>query len=591
MADAKLTIKVGANVKDAARQLQALGYNIEDVKKSTDKANDSASLWQQTLKKGSEDNIKKLVELGAKYLTLTTIISGAAKGVKSLVSEGLKVNENASKQIESINTAWSDIKSNLGSALLDTVSPALDALLGKLEDIAEWSKTISGREDITKTFDKVQKGLGDWSSISTETLKTASDDLKKHIDELGISSHQKYQDMLDAITEEIKQREELGTADKNLEKATKSATTALSTLGSKFSYNSDDKLMNAWSFISSNSSYSSTYSDYSSKNDLELIKAEAINRKREIEKAIKTFSDSDWEKSFNNQLDYSNAVDLILESLEDIIKTIDDTLSGTQKKLSTASQNLSTKLSSLDNGGLPSAKSAFGLGGYSSDGLTSGLTLTTDAIFEYKQEQKKAAEETKIAWQDAFSVIASSASSVFSSLGDLIDQNYDKEIQAVEDSEASEEEKAVRIDQIKRKQFAADQANSLAQTAISVAEGLVDIWTTYASTPWLAGTLTALLAAQTGIQIATIKGQQYTGLAEGGIVQSPTHALIGEGAEKEAVMPLSKLEEYVNRDNSASGAIVINVSVNGNGKDTAEDVYYAIERAQRTGLLPKWRYA
>ena len=63
---------------------------------------------------------------------------------------------------------------------------------------------------------------------------------------------------------------------------------------------------------------------------------------------------------------------------------------------------------------------------------------------------------------------------------------------------------------------------------------------------------------------------------------------MGEGGEKEAIMPLSKLDEYVNREEKGNITIVVNV--NGKG-DTASDVYYAIERAQRTGLLPKWRYA
>lgn len=38
-------------------------------------------------------------------------------------------------------------------------------------------------------------------------------------------------------------------------------------------------------------------------------------------------------------------------------------------------------------------------------------------------------------------------------------------------------------------------------------------------------------------------------LADGGITQGPTHALIGEGKENEVVMPLSKLDQYVNGGN------------------------------------------
>ena len=40
------------------------------------------------------------------------------------------------------------------------------------------------------------------------------------------------------------------------------------------------------------------------------------------------------------------------------------------------------------------------------------------------------------------------------------------------------------------------------------------------------------------------------GLASGGIVTSPTNALIGEGGEPEAVIPLSKLSTMVGGNNS-----------------------------------------
>jgi hypothetical protein len=41
------------------------------------------------------------------------------------------------------------------------------------------------------------------------------------------------------------------------------------------------------------------------------------------------------------------------------------------------------------------------------------------------------------------------------------------------------------------------------------------------------------------------------GMADGGIVTGPTHALIGEGNESEAVMPLSKLSGMLNTTFSA----------------------------------------
>lgn len=71
--------------------------------------------------------------------------------------------------------------------------------------------------------------------------------------------------------------------------------------------------------------------------------------------------------------------------------------------------------------------------------------------------------------------------------------------------------------------------------------------------PGLAGAATAsgsfksLFGAFSGVQ-----------LAEGGITTGPTRALIGEGREKEAVMPLSKLQSLINTSGSGwqNGAIV-----------------------------------
>ena len=45
------------------------------------------------------------------------------------------------------------------------------------------------------------------------------------------------------------------------------------------------------------------------------------------------------------------------------------------------------------------------------------------------------------------------------------------------------------------------------------------------------------------------------GLAEGGIVTKPTTALIGEGGEPEAVIPLSKLDEVTGGNNGTTNMV------------------------------------
>ena len=62
-------------------------------------------------------------------------------------------------------------------------------------------------------------------------------------------------------------------------------------------------------------------------------------------------------------------------------------------------------------------------------------------------------------------------------------------------------------------------------------------------------------------------------LAEGGIVTGPTLAMIGEGRESEAVIPLSKLDNMMG---SNSGAVTVY------GKISGQDILLSSEKASRT---------
>lgn len=68
--------------------------------------------------------------------------------------------------------------------------------------------------------------------------------------------------------------------------------------------------------------------------------------------------------------------------------------------------------------------------------------------------------------------------------------------------------------------------------------------------------------AKNGSFISGFKTMSGVQLASGGITTGPTHALIGEGAEKEAVMPLSKLQSLINLNGNGS-----------NGMSTTETVW------------------
>jgi len=71
-------------------------------------------------------------------------------------------------------------------------------------------------------------------------------------------------------------------------------------------------------------------------------------------------------------------------------------------------------------------------------------------------------------------------------------------------------------------------------------------------------------------------GTTAVGMATGGVVTKPTLALIGEGKESEAVLPLSRLESMMNNNNEGGG-LSVNINVNvindKNATDASADDY------------------
>lgn len=174
-------------------------------------------------------------------------------------------------------------------------------------------------------------------------------------------------------------------------------------------------------------------------------------------------------------------------------------------------------------------------------------------------------------------------------------QNAMDEERAEAERQKAEEEAEARdkANQYGEAAFAANQANAIAQVAIDTASAIMGAWADNPN-PVVAGVMTGLITAASAAQIAAISSQQYTPLAAGGIVQSPTFALLGEGGNKEAVIPLTDSNmERAGFSRSQEGTIVINISVGTSytGNQLAQDVFRGIEMAQRTGALPNWKYA
>lgn len=71
------------------------------------------------------------------------------------------------------------------------------------------------------------------------------------------------------------------------------------------------------------------------------------------------------------------------------------------------------------------------------------------------------------------------------------------------------------------------------------------------------------------------------GLASGGVVTSPTLAMIGEGRESEAVLPLSKLSGLIGGSGGASVTVNMTVNVSGASNDAYADIKRGISDGSR----------
>lgn len=578
MADAKLTIKVSSDVKGAAEQLKALGFSVENIQKKTEGVNTKAKAMDNILNKSAGSFASLASGLGTSMMGAAAAIAVTMKGVNAIVTEGLKVNQNAKNQVDKIKGVWTEIKADLGSALLDTISPALEALYTALVAIEKKVMQMTSGTKLNNALNSADRKTDfDFSGYSDYEIVNAY--LAKQKDTRN-SWRTAYQWGMGQLESEINKRgigaylnedslEDLRIAFKN------DRSSSVATVEESDPYST---------FISRYGSKSVNYQ----KSQIESVINEAknlITLYREGQEEYTILNDiitsyTEELSKFNSTSEDTTAIVLGKES--SVIDPFEELLSSRGNKSITYQRNLLEDEIKKINQLLVNPL-------YADDQDT--YDILVEMLRSCQEEYKNlevVSEEVTDNIKDDISTLLSSVQNLFSSLNAFSSSYYQGEIDRVEKSTESEEEKARKIDELKRKQFAADKANSIAALTISTAQGIMNATSTYASNLPMMSAMIGLISATSAVQLATILGQEYTGLATGGIVSQPTKALIGEGGEKEAIMPLSKLDEYVNREEKGNITIVVNVSGKG---DTASDVYYAIERAQRTGLLPKWRYA
>ncbi|ADK81601.1 coiled-coil domain-containing protein [Sediminispirochaeta smaragdinae] len=190
-------------------------------------------------------------------------------------------------------------------------------------------------------------------------------------------------------------------------------------------------------------------------------------------------------------------------------------------------------------------------------------------------------------------------SDIYSLQGDLSDAAAEKEISnldnqiefkkaAGETYEDLEAEKTEKEDKLARKQFERDKKNRKSETIASGAQAVINA---YASmNPIAASAMAAVIAGLTARKVALINQQQYTGLADGGIVpaQGESGGLyrLGDKNKAETVIPFDIR-------NLKSGGTTVQVHVDsvygpGGSEAFAKYIVQTVKRGQSSGRVEKW---
>lgn len=148
------------------------------------------------------------------------------------------------------------------------------------------------------------------------------------------------------------------------------------------------------------------------------------------------------------------------------------------------------------------------------------------------------------------------------------------------EKQAKEQETLKKKDALAKKQFESQKATSIATALIN---GALAIVKGFAELGPIGGAINAAAqAVLTGVQVGTIASQKYVPmLAKGGVVDSPTLAMIGEDGS-EAVVPLKnntewihslaeKLNEIMSKDFSFGGQMQLQPAIAG---DVTNNYYY-----------------
>lgn len=599
----------------------------------SDPAGEIESLKEKGIQLSTEqaENIKKVQEQNGLYEAQKILLAEVAGTYGDMAENIASINTGKLTRIKNV---WEDIKEGLGEGLLNMIQPALDTLYERLTDIKDLvdkvNETREYREPIQEIYESGTEGK-DLSKYTTEQLKqsivanpytvwlnefgTQKTDADRYA-EMGVRfSRQDYNDYV-AITNEInsrnwrdqvKARTATWQSRKDNIAATNDITASMATLAPSVGSFVENPLVNPFAdtwlslgkdyafqensnaraeaqksavsdFISSNGALSSSYQVQSIQNRINEAQSMRWNTEygsdeyNQITEIIGALEEQ--KKKYTEVGDAAeDAGDDAGKSTEELLKTLETELPNVLDQIVSIGDSFATVMQNM------------------ADSAADKLQDIRDKWDEYFEDLDRKQERQA----DSLNALLASGNMSYEDYIDAMNDMDKERSEAEEEAAKEEEEQRKKANELGRAAFVASQMNSVAQATINAALGITDIWSKYSSTPAIAGTLTAISTAATAAEIAAITSQQYTPMAAGGITEGPTRTLLGEGNPHELVMPLTEgnLARFGIGPNPQSGVInlTINIGTVYSKEELSEEIFNGIERAQRTGALPNWRYA
>lgn len=629
---------LGASAKRLAKALADPKSNLDSLKDANIQLSDA-----------QKEEIKALQEqgdlMGAQSIILEKVESSYGGIAKALA-------DTDTGKLTQISNVWGDIKEGLGKGLLDSISPALDVLYDKLTKISAWITKNVTADDVISLL-KNSKPV-DYTSMDDSALRELRFEMQTRSFRMFYGDKEYAAQAAAAITDELRRREwniDVAALDtdqrRRYEKAIatrEEGAWALAISRTKGAITNDEAAIYDY-----NRKYNETVTsdDFAAWNRagvsltaLSLLKPLV----KQVDSGTAVVSPVTQANNEGGQPSTAPAGAGTSATAKTEISLVDQVLKQN------GSKSRSARISDLDSQ-IADAYSAYWSTGDKTkqaqiQEIITALKLEKQALLEVADAEEEVQDMSSDVWGDVKSVI-SPVQDLISSLGDMFDvfadnaedalrrveakwddyfeeldrsqssqqqtyaallssgeMSYDEYIAAMNGldekraeavRQQQEEEEAARdeANRLGEAAFNAKKVNSLASIAISTAEAIMAAWADDPN-PVVAGIMTGIISAAALAQTVAVSSQSYTPLAAGGITQGPQKALIGEGGVSEMILPLTEGNlKKVGINAKSEGSIVLNLTVENayTAEDLSESVFKAIERAQRTGALPKWRYA